>query len=283
LVRNVYLSLGIDPTTGYIFPMTGLHAAAQRAGGTKCEIRRHLYRPSGALRQNKTVNYQLNTPYPHLYLQTPWTPQGCRNTFLSKSPPLVDPLKPRLLGTWRSGCLTFGQPSRCGTSAPPAPLSSLAHPPVTTPPTGSWKPSTHPPAACPDSKSVLSSKAISAAAASKPHSNNSYRWVPSTKAAGRPGVALPTSGPPHQGRSAWPVKGHTMNRPLKKQTTRSPCRSRFSSPSSHISTGVVIHSAAPPWVPRPQRAMRAAPTRATLPVLTPTWPRPASPDPTASR
>ena len=37
----------------------------------------------------------------------------------------------------------------------------------------------------------------------------------------------------------------------------------------------LIRCAAPPWVPRPQRAMRAAPTRATLQVLTPTWPRPA--------
>ena len=45
---------------------------------------------------------------------------------------------------------------------------------------------------------VLSSRAISAAAASKPHSNNSYRWVPSTKPAGRPGAAPLPSGLPYR-------------------------------------------------------------------------------------
>jgi hypothetical protein len=48
--------------------------------------------------------------------------------------------------------------------------------------------------------------------------------------------------------------------------------------STHIHKtrlAALIRCAAPPWVPRPQRARRAAPTRATLPVLTPTWPMPA--------
>jgi hypothetical protein len=134
---------------------------------------------------------------------------------------------------------TFRLPSRYGTTAPQAPLCSSAHPPVTTPPTVSWKPSAHPPAACPDSKSVLPSTAISAAAASKPHSNISYRWVQSTKAAGLPRAARLPSGLQYQDRSAWPGKSHTMNRPLRKQSTRNPCRSRLSSLtslSSHIST-----------------------------------------------
>ena len=37
----------------------------------------------------------------------------------------------------------------------------------------------------------------------------------------------------------------------------------------------LIRFAGPPLVPHLPRAKRAAPTRATLPVLTPTWPRPA--------
>ena len=45
---------------------------------------------------------------------------------------------------------------------------------------------------------VLSSTAVSAAAASKPHSNNSYRWVQSTQAASLPGAAPRHSGQRYQ-------------------------------------------------------------------------------------
>ena len=78
------------------------------------------------------------------------------------------------------------------------------------------------------------------AALAKPHSNNSYHWVRSTKAAGRPAAAPLPSGLPYRNRSAWPGKSHMMNRQLRKQPTRSQCRSRLSSLSSlssHISTG----------------------------------------------
>src|SRR5271156_6810690 len=81
--------------------------------------------------------------------------------------------------------------------------------------------------------------AISAAAASKLHSNNSYRWVQSTKPASPAGGAALPSGLQYQNRSAWPRESHTMNRHLRKQPTRNQCRSRLSSHSSlssHIST-----------------------------------------------
>ena len=45
-----------------------------------------------------------------------------------------------------------------------------------------------------DSKSGLSSTAISAVAASKPHSNNSYHWVQSTKTVTQPRAAPRPSG-----------------------------------------------------------------------------------------
>lgn len=80
--------------------------------------------------------------------------------------------------------------------------------------------------------------AISAAAASTQHSNNSYRWAQSNKAAPCPAGAGPRPcGLRLQNRNVWPRESHTMNRHLRKQPTKNRCSSRLSSLNSHISTG----------------------------------------------
>ena len=90
------------------------------------------------------------------------------------------------------------------------------------------------------------STATSAATASTPHSNNSYRWVQSFKATSPPGDGPLPSGPPQQKRNPSAEKRQLMNRRPRTRQMRNQCSSRLSSHSSlssHISARPFTSSA----------------------------------------
>src|ERR1700722_9511176 len=71
-----------------------------------------------------------------------------------------------------------------------------------------------------------------------PHSNNSYRWVQSSKPTSPPGDGPLPSGPLQQKRNPWAEKRQRMNRRPRTRQMKNQCKRRLSSHSSlssHIS------------------------------------------------
>src|ERR1700722_13822545 len=103
-----------------------------------------------------------------------------------------------------------------------------------------------------------------------PHSNNSYRWVQSSKATSPPGDGPLPSGPLQQKRNPSAEKRQLMNRRPRTRQMKNQCRSRLSSHSSLSS-----HISAPPFISCPAQPSPTGPCSATL-LASPNAPRSTS-------